>query len=79
MVLLGGYKSDAAEILEQVTTEPLYRMAVGDAARAAVLREALRGRFRFREGLLTSWMARDVIDFAGRRIGELSRMPARFG
>jgi hypothetical protein len=79
LVLLGGYKSDAAEILEQVTTESLYRMAVGDAVRAAVLREALRDRFRFREGLLTSWMARDVIDFAGRRIGELSRTPARFG
>jgi hypothetical protein len=75
LVLLSAYKSDAAEILEQVTTEVLYRMAVGDAARASVLREGLRDRFKFREGLITSWMARDLTGFAERRIRELSHTP----
>jgi hypothetical protein len=76
LVLLAAYKSDVAALLEEVTTEPLYRMTAGEQARGKVLGEALRERFKFRDGHVTSWMMRDVIGFAGRRIAELSRRPA---
>ncbi len=76
LILLGANKSDIAALLEQVTTDPLFRMAVGEVARSDVLSEALRDRFTLRQGMHTSWMMRDYIGFAGRRIAELSRTTA---
>lgn len=71
LVLLASYKSDIADVLREVVREPLYRMMVGEAARERALNEALRERMRFRDGVLRSWMAKDIVDFAERMIAQL--------
>jgi len=72
VVAVGSYKSDVADHLDAATREMPYRMAVGADARRRVLNNELRERMHLRDGLLTSWMAREVASFAERRIEVIS-------
>lgn len=75
IVTLGAYKSDVTDALDAATKEKSYRMAVGAAARRKALEYELRERMVFRDGVLSSWMARDIVAFAKRRIDAVAAAP----
>lgn len=72
VVTLGAYKSDVADILQAAARESSYRMAIGAQMRSEALQHQVRERLTLRDGVVTSWMAREIMAFVGRGIDALA-------
>jgi hypothetical protein len=71
---LGDYKSDVVNIMDCGVRDLRYRMALGDTQRFDALNEILREKMVFRKGPLPRWAAKELVNFANRRIAELARI-----